>query len=62
MSKITTDRAIASEIQQEKWVRITFEAPASLQKAVKLKAVQEDRSIKEVLRELMENYVKDNKK
>lgn len=63
MSKTKSDTASTSEAQQEKWVRITFDAPASLRKAVKLKAAQEDRSIKEVLCELMEAYIKgDDKK
>lgn len=56
-----TKSAIA-EIDKEKLVKITFEAPSSLRKAVKLKAAHEDRSIKEVLCELMEDYVKSKEK
>ena len=48
--------------KKEKLVRMTFEVPASLRKAFKLKTAEEEKSIKDVLRELMENYVKDNDK
>jgi hypothetical protein len=37
--------------------KMTFEVPVSLKKAFKLKAAQEERSIKEILCELMENYI-----
>ncbi len=42
----------------EKLVRITFEAPASLRKSFKLKAGENDRSVRDVLCELMDQYVK----
>jgi hypothetical protein len=56
--KIKAAQSAIAEVNKEKWVKITFEAPVSLRKAVKLKAAREDRSIKEVLCELMEDYVK----
>jgi hypothetical protein len=46
-------------IANERLVKITFEAPASLQKAVKLKATEDERSIKEVLCWCMDAYVKE---
>lgn len=60
--KIKAAQSTAVEDNKGKWVKITFDAPASLRKAVKLKAAQEDRSIKEVLCELMEAYVKGDDK
>lgn len=43
--------------KEDKLVRITFDAPASLRKAVKLKAAQQERSLKEVICELMQSYL-----
>jgi hypothetical protein len=60
--KIKAAQSSIAEDNKVKWVKITFDAPASLRKAVKSKAALEDRSIKEVLCELMENYVKSDKK
>lgn len=56
--KIKSSKTSTSLIKEEKLVRITFDAPASLRKAVKLKAAQEEKSIKDVMCELMESYVK----
>ena len=46
-------------LAEERSVKITFEAPASLQKAVKLKATEEERTIKDILCWCMEAYVKE---
>lgn len=59
VSKTTkTHKMPSSTIKEERLVRITFDAPASLRKAFKLKAAQEERNLRDVLCELMENYVK----
>lgn len=60
--KMKAAQSTVAEVNKEKWVKITFEAPASLRKAVKLKAAHEDRSIKEVLCDLMEEYIKGEEK
>lgn len=60
MSKKTKTLKTTSEAKEEKLVRITFDAPASLRKSFKLKAAQEERSLKEVFCELMERYTKNN--
>lgn len=51
-----------SKIKEEKLERITFQAPASLKKAFHLKVRENDRTIKDVLCELVENYVNNGKK
>lgn len=48
--------------QYEELERVTFEAPAALKKAFHLKVRANDQTIKEVLCELMENYVNNGKK
>lgn len=58
MSKDKVHKTQAST-KEERLVRITFDAPASLRKAFKLKAAQEERNLRDVLCELMENYVKE---
>jgi hypothetical protein len=60
MSKKTTTLKSTSGTKEDKLVRITFDAPASLRKSFKLKAAQEERSLKDVFCELMECYVKNN--
>jgi hypothetical protein len=57
--KVSKDDATAKE---EPLVRMTFEVPISLRKSFKLKAAQEERSIKDLLCELMTNYIKNNGK
>lgn len=41
-----------------KIVRVTFETPSELRKSFKVKAAQEERSVKDALCALMEAYVK----
>lgn len=60
MSKKTKMLKSTSGAKEDKLVRITFDAPASLRKSFKLKAAQEERSLKEIFCELMESYVKNN--
>jgi len=43
---------------EDKLVRMTFDAPASLRKAFKVKAASEDKDMKDVLCELMREYIK----
>jgi hypothetical protein len=55
--KISEDNPI---VKGKPLAKMTFEVPVSLKKAFKLKAAQEERSIKDIMRELMESYIKNN--
>ncbi|MGB8285222.1 MAG: hypothetical protein WCE22_00725 [Candidatus Aquirickettsiella gammari] len=43
---------------EDKLVRMTFDAPASLRKAFKIKAALEDKDMKDIFCEFMKEYVK----
>jgi hypothetical protein len=47
---------------EEKLSRITFDAPEKLKMAFHSKVVSEGRKLRDVLCELMENYINNNKK
>lgn len=62
MNKTAKTPKTPSPAKEDRLVRITFDAPASLRKAFKLKAAQEERNLRDVLCELMEDYVKEEPK
>ena len=51
MNKVSKDNA------KDKIVRLCFDTPISLRKALKLQAAQDDKEMKEALHELIQGYI-----
>lgn len=54
---IIMSRASKSSNDKDKIVRLCFDTPISLRKALKLQAAQDDMEMKEALHELIKGYV-----